>query len=144
MYYEQDRNLWFPSDWSNKLNNKEMSWIFPPRCQNQCLAPWVYRQKSHVDYRCVIIWSISKQGPFTITKTRLFKYIGDFTSKNWNFSDKKKNYNKKKNKNYIFRISAQNIDCGYSLEPPRHHMRCHHAPISLRMTVSRSNRRQMI
>ena len=31
-------------------------------------------------------------------------------SKNGNFSDKKSD---------IFHISAQNIDCGYSLEPPR-------------------------
>ena len=41
-----------------------------------------------------------------ITKTRLFKYIENFISKNWNFSDKK-NWD-------IFHISAQNIDCGYS------------------------------
>ena len=46
-----------------------------------------------------------------ITKTRLFKYIENFTSKNWKFSDKKNSD--------IFHISAQNIDCGYSLEPPR-------------------------
>ena len=44
-----------------------------------------------------------------ITKTRLFKYIENFTSKNWKFSDKKTD---------IFHISAQNIDYGYSLEPP--------------------------
>ena len=48
-----------------------------------------------------------------ITKTRLFKYIEIFISNNWKFSDKKK-----KN-SAIFYISAQNIDCGYSLEPPR-------------------------
>ena len=30
--------------------------------------------------------------------------------KNWEFSDKNSD---------IFHISAQNIDCGYSLEPPR-------------------------
>ena len=42
-------------------------------------------------------------------KTRLFKYIENFPSKNW--TDKKNSY--------IFHISAQNIDCGYSLEPPR-------------------------
>ena len=46
-----------------------------------------------------------------ITKTRLFKYIENFTSKNWKFSGKKKTD--------IFHISAQNIDCRYSLEPPR-------------------------
>ena len=43
-------------------------------------------------------------------KTRLFKYIENFTTKNWKFSDKSSD---------IFHISAQNIDCGYSLEPPR-------------------------
>ena len=47
---------------------------------------------------------------FTITKTRLFKYIENFTAKNWKFSDKKSD---------IFHISAKKIDCGYSLEPPR-------------------------
>ena len=46
-----------------------------------------------------------------ITKTRLFKYVEIFTCKNWNFSDRKKKD--------IFYISAQNIDCWYSLEPPR-------------------------
>ena len=45
-----------------------------------------------------------------ITKTRLFKYIGNSTTKNEQFSVKK---------NDIFHISAQNIDCGYSLEPLR-------------------------
>ena len=43
------------------------------------------------------------------TKTRLFKCIENFTTKNWKFSDKNSD---------IFRISAQNIVCGYSLEPP--------------------------
>ena len=45
-----------------------------------------------------------------ISKTRLFKYIENFTTKNGKFSDKISD---------IFHISAQNIDCGYSLEPPR-------------------------
>ena len=45
-----------------------------------------------------------------ITKTLLFKYIVNFNTKNWKFSDKKSD---------IFHISVQNIDCGYSLEPPR-------------------------
>ena len=44
-----------------------------------------------------------------ITKTRLFKYIENFTSKNGKFSDKSSE---------IFHISVQNINCGYSLEPP--------------------------
>ena len=46
-----------------------------------------------------------------ITKTRLFKYIENFTTK------KKENFQIKNSD--IFHISAQNIDCGYSLEPPR-------------------------
>ena len=45
-----------------------------------------------------------------IMKTCLHKYIENFTSKNWKFSDKNSD---------IFHISVQNIDCGYSLEPPR-------------------------
>ena len=45
-----------------------------------------------------------------ITKTCLFKYTENFTTKKWKFSE---------NNSDIFHISAQNIDCGYSLEPPR-------------------------
>ena len=37
-------------------------------------------------------------------------YIENFTTKNWKFSDENSD---------IFHISAQNIDCRYSLEPPR-------------------------
>ena len=52
-----------------------------------------------------------KDSIFPITKTRLFKYIENFISKNCKFSDEKNSD--------IFPISAQNIDCGNSLEPPR-------------------------
>ena len=45
-----------------------------------------------------------------ITKTRLFKYTEHFTNKKWKFSD---------NNSDIFHISAQNIDCEYSLELPQ-------------------------
>ena len=54
-----------------------------------------------------------------ITKTCLFKYTENFTTK------KNENFTTKKNENFqmtnsdIFLIPAQNIDCGYSLEPPR-------------------------
>ena len=48
---------------------------------------------------------------YSITKTRLFKYTESFTSK------KTKIFQIKNSD--IFHISAQNIDCGYSLEPPR-------------------------
>ena len=47
----------------------------------------------------------------SITKTRLFKYIENFTTKkSGKFADK--NFD-------VFHISAQNINCGYSLELPR-------------------------
>ena len=47
---------------------------------------------------------------YCITKTHLFKYIENFTTKNENFQIKNSE---------IFQISAQNIDCGYLLELPR-------------------------
>ena len=46
-----------------------------------------------------------------ITKTGLFKYTENFTTK------EKENFQIKTSD--IFHNSAQNIDCGYSLEPPR-------------------------
>ena len=45
-----------------------------------------------------------------ITKTRLFKYIENFTTKNEKLQMKISD---------IFHISAQSINCGYSLEPPQ-------------------------
>ena len=45
-----------------------------------------------------------------ITKTRLFKYTENFTTKKGKFSVKKSD---------IFHISAKNVDCEYSLEPAR-------------------------
>ena len=45
-----------------------------------------------------------------ITKTSLFKYIENFTTKNGKFQIKISD---------IFHKSPQNIDCRYSLEPPR-------------------------
>ena len=45
-----------------------------------------------------------------ITETRLFKYIENFTTKDENFQMKNSE---------ILHISAQNIDCGYLLEPQR-------------------------
>ena len=48
---------------------------------------------------------------FVIAKTHLFKYIENLKPpKTENLSDKNSD---------IFPIPAQNIDCGYSLEPPR-------------------------
>ena len=52
-----------------------------------------------------------RRDPVFITKTCLFKWTENFTTKKWKFSDK--------NFWFFFHISAQNIDCGYLLEPPR-------------------------
>ena len=59
-----------------------------------------------------ICWGtdISKYFESSITKTCLFKYTENFTTKKWKFSDKTFWY---------LHISAQNIDCGYSLEIPQ-------------------------
>ena len=58
----------------------------------------------------LVLEKVHGQSKALITKTRLFKYIQNFSHP----------FQIKKNKNIdIFQISAQNIDCGYSLEPPR-------------------------
>ena len=49
-----------------------------------------------------------------ITKTRMFKYIEKISHKK-----KTVNFQIKKKTDFFFQISAQNIDCGYPLEPPR-------------------------
>ena len=53
-------------------------------------------------------WNLFVDAISIITKIRLFKYIENITTKMFpaKYSD-------------IFHISAQNIGCGYSLEPPR-------------------------
>ena len=45
-----------------------------------------------------------------LRKHAYFKYTDNFTIKKWKFSDKNSD---------ILHISAQYIDCGYMLEPPR-------------------------
>ena len=67
--------------------------------------------------RCLIFVKHKLKPPFDmhmlliITKTRVFKYTENFTTK--------KNENFQIKKFYILHISDQNIECGYSLEPPR-------------------------
>ena len=57
----------------------------------------------------LFLTTVNGSGHF-IKQTCLFKYTEKFTIKNENFQIKNSD---------IFQISAQNIDCGYSLEPPR-------------------------
>ena len=63
----------------------------------------------------LVIWKVASLvkngGKSTITKTRLYKYIVNFTAERTKILQMK-NCN-------VFLISAQNIDCGYSLEPPQ-------------------------
>ena len=63
-------------------------------------------------YPCFLIGSpICNTGFVHITKTRLVKYIENFTTENWKFSDKNSDR---------FHISAENIDCwGGSNEYPQ-------------------------
>ena len=51
---------------------------------------------------------------YTITKTCLFKYTDNFTTKKKKNNNNNNNNNNKKSN--IFHISAQNIDCGYSFD----------------------------
>ena len=66
---------------------------------------WIRTIQSGHLLRC-----ITKTGLFKYIENFTFKYIENSTSKNWKFSDKN---------SYNFYISAQNIDCVLSLEPPR-------------------------
>ena len=58
----------------------------------------------------VFIKKIPLASTLSITKTRLFKYTEHFNHQKMKISDKNSN---------ISHTSDQNIDCGYSLEPPR-------------------------
>ena len=91
-----------------------------------CFSSWCHCQAMFCDYDCSSSSTSSIPRIFPsmqitslagdswhgvpITKTRLFKYIENFTAKNWKFADKNSD---------IFHISAQNIDCRCSLEPLR-------------------------
>ena len=58
----------------------------------------------HFCRKCALAYTM------VITKTSPFKYSENCTTKKEHFQIKNSD---------IFHISAQNIDCGYSLEPPR-------------------------
>ena len=90
-----------------KYHQLVVCWINQESGKLGCFSAMFYKRDTY----CVFLFAFlhSKSSIF-ITKTRLFKYIENFTSKNWKFSDKNSD---------IFYTSAQNIDCGYSLEPPR-------------------------
>ena len=60
--------------------------------------------------KCSALLNSAQRIENNITKPSLFKYTEYFTTKKWKRSDENSD---------IFHISAQNIDCVYSLEPPR-------------------------
>ena len=106
----------YPQHMFSSTNKKNIMWIPPLICSYDIIA----RIAVLVFFLCTLVVScvaflvslfLSRLSFFRclITKTGLFKYIENFTTKNWNLSDKNAD---------IFHISAQNIDCGYSLEPP--------------------------
>ena len=75
-----------------------------------CFAHWQVITVKIADVRVLTGVYNQDNRSFDITKTRLFKYTENFTIKKWKFSEKNSD---------IFHISVQNIDCAYSLEPPR-------------------------
>ena len=83
----------------NALNN----WALVFASNIKATTSWVWHQLGSEIF--------FTQSMLIIMKTLLFKDIENFTTKKGKFSDKKK-YD-------IFHIPAQNIDCGYSLEPPQ-------------------------
>ena len=88
---------------SAMFSKKEFATVINLRSINRTnfMLSWVEHEKGFIT-----------SGPNkTITKTRLFKYAENFTTKKWKFSDKKIQIF------FIFLIKI--IDCGYALEPPR-------------------------
>ena len=91
-------------------------------CRSSCLCVCCFKRVFFLNYLFLISPSFCESGelcfiivPFPgclvyITKTHLYKYIGNFTTKTENFQLKHCD---------SFYISAQNINCGYVLEPPR-------------------------
>ena len=65
----------------------------------------------HILLLSILIISVKFSGKITITKTHLFKYIENFTTK-------KSESFQIKIWVFFFIFLLKNIDCGYSLEPP--------------------------
>ena len=69
--------------------------------------------KSQISLRIHSLRSESCLGTCFVTKPRLFKYIENFTTKNWKFSDKNSDIF------FIFLLKTEIVGTMYSLEPPR-------------------------
>ena len=101
---EKTQNLWVFFS-RNKKNN-----VYP--CKPQFYyTKWGLRGSKLYGYVFVMVRSglLFPSYRVIITKTYLFNYMENFTTKKREKIDKNTD---------IFHISAQNIDCGYTLEPP--------------------------
>ena len=81
------QNMTRTRTYGNKLqaHYKEIRQTYERYCQvGKRIFGHVHKGKIQISQRIRAAWSES-----SITKTRLFKYIENFTSKNWKFSDKK-------------------------------------------------------
>ena len=83
---------------SNSVDSDELAYYKPSDLDLRCLQkPFIIACGSEIDKH------------YENTPIQIYRKF--HLQKNWKFSDKKNSD--------IFHISAQNIDCGYSLEPPR-------------------------
>ena len=96
-----------------KIFQNVVCWNFYPACKVFSSQVVFSTDRSKADTLLQFIvcaWAVSYVAfVLSITKTRLFKYIDNFTTKKEHFSDKK---------SWYFSYFCTNIDCGYSLEPP--------------------------
>ena len=81
--------------------------IFWKHCWKRCKLSFVRTLPEHFACRAGDLY---RTHLFTHYKNTPIQIYWKFPTKNWKFSDKYSD---------IFHISAQNIDCGYSLEPLR-------------------------
>ena len=98
-----DRKDWSESAWADAQADMSLYWVHMHYCWI-CCGPAQYNYLIYL-YNCFV--SILNN-----TKTRLFKYIENFITK-----QKRRKFSIKNSD--IFHFSAQNIDCGYSSEPLR-------------------------
>ena len=89
------------------------------------------QQQCYRDCGVFAIFVFVRRNKKDIMKTRLFKYIENFTTKNWKFSDKNSD---------IFHISAQNIQCKlWALVEPPHQGGSNEYPKSMFLSRNKKN-----
>ena len=86
------------NDWSDNNNN------------NNKVRFWRHQNNFETLLVCIDLSVSCMRSAQNHYENMPIQYTENFTTKKWKFSDKNSD---------IFNISAQNIDCGYSLEPPQ-------------------------